>query len=125
MDAARWQRLNELFHGVVGRAAGERRAWLNRSCAGDHSLVAEVERLVRAHERASGFIRTDDSPKAVQALANPGRVEAAPEFPGTERFTVRRTLGVGGMGVVYEVHDRARDQVVALKTLLGAQPAEI
>src|SRR5687768_14043409 len=99
MDADRWQRLNELFHGVVDRAAGERHAWLERSCAGDHSLVAEVERLVRAHERASGFIRSDDSPRAVHVLANRDRVPTPPEFPGTERFTVRRTLGVGGMGV--------------------------
>jgi eukaryotic-like serine/threonine-protein kinase len=125
MDSARWQRLNELFHGAVGRPAEDRRAWLDRAGAGDRSLVAEVERLVRAHERASGFIGTDDSPRAVRWLAEQTRAPAAPEFPGTQRFTVRRTLGVGGMGAVYEVHDRARDQIVALKTLLRADPAEI
>ncbi|MCK6550111.1 protein kinase, partial [Myxococcota bacterium] len=39
------------------------------------------------------------------------------EFTGTERFEVRRRLGSGGMGVVYEVFDRVRASVVALKTL--------
>jgi serine/threonine protein kinase len=124
MDAARWERLNELFHGAVGRDPEARAAWLDRTCAQDPTLRAEVERLVRAHERASGFIGSGDSPMAVRWLARTGRLAAPPSFPGTRRFTVRRTLGVGGMGVVYEVHDRDRDEVVALKTLLAAQPAE-
>jgi eukaryotic-like serine/threonine-protein kinase len=39
------------------------------------------------------------------------------EFPGTERFTVRRRLGAGAFGVVYEAFDRDRGASVALKTL--------
>jgi hypothetical protein len=33
-----------------------------------------------------------------------------------ERFEVRRRIGVGGMGVVYEVYDRRVDALLALKT---------
>ena len=39
------------------------------------------------------------------------------DFVGTERFSIVRRIGAGGMGVVYEAHDRERDARLALKTL--------
>jgi hypothetical protein len=41
-------------------------------------------------------------------------------FAGTERFAVRRKLGAGGFGVVYEVFDQEEGATLALKTLHGA-----
>jgi serine/threonine protein kinase/tetratricopeptide (TPR) repeat protein len=48
--------------------------------------------------------------------------ETGDDFAGTERFEVRRRLGAGGMGVVYEAYDRERNTVVALKTLRSFKP---
>jgi len=50
---------------------------------------------------------------------------SALDFTGTERFEVRRRLGAGAFGAVYEVYDRVRDERVALKTLLHLEPADI
>ena len=47
------------------------------------------------------------------------------DFLGTARFRIRRRLGSGGMGVVYEAHDLETDKVVALKTLTRAEASHI
>jgi len=39
------------------------------------------------------------------------------DFTGTDRFTIVRRIGAGGMGIVYEAYDKERDVRVALKTL--------
>ena len=48
------------------------------------------------------------------------RSPAEEPFAGTARFQLRRRLGAGAFGVVYEAYDRERSSVVALKTLRRA-----
>jgi hypothetical protein len=50
-------------------------------------------------------------------MSTPKRsVAPAAAFPGTARFEIRRVIGEGGMGIVYEAFDHDRQMLVALKT---------
>src|SRR5262249_53537862 len=49
----------------------------------------------------------------------------AGEFRGPQRFVVRRRVGSGGMGVVYEAYDVERDMRVAIKTIRDAEASTL
>ena len=54
-----------------------------------------------------------------------GLTEARGAFAGSRRFELIRKLGAGGMGIVYEAHDRVRNARVALKTLLSLEGPQL
>jgi non-specific serine/threonine protein kinase/serine/threonine-protein kinase len=117
MDPDRWQRMNDLFHAAVERDSRERAAYLAEACAGDGSLLADLQRLVHAHERAAAIIGTSvfehtsgrpaglDEPSAVGRQLGP--------------YKIVREIGRGGMGTVYlaERADHQYAKRVAIKLI--------
>ena len=53
-----------------------------------------------------------------------GNAESS-SWQGTSRYEVLRFIGRGGMGAVYEAHDRERNRRVAVKTLLRYDPGAL
>ncbi|HEY3835304.1 MAG TPA: serine/threonine-protein kinase, partial [Bryobacteraceae bacterium] len=112
-DAARWERIQELFHAASEMSPGERGLYLGGACADDPSLRSEVEALL-------------DSPAAADDLLAPIRDESALVFnlPAGPRdgdrvgpYRIVRQIGSGGMGAVYGAvrSDGQYQQQVAIK----------
>ncbi len=74
----------------------------------------------------AGESRPSEEMRPVQAsITHPNRDEGPFEWKGTDRYEVLSCLGHGGMGVVYEVFDRERRRLVALKTIFRFSPGAL
>lgn len=114
MTQARYENLKRVFHGAVDLPPDQRAEFVARECGSDATLRAEVENLLREHDAAEGFL---DHPVRVTAVPD-GPLEA----PGAESlrfasYSVLRTLGRGGMGVVYLAQQDGTERTVALKVI--------
>ena len=61
--------IERLYHEARERDSSERSAFLDRACAGDESLRAEVESLLVWREQASGFLEVSEPGAATSASA--------------------------------------------------------
>jgi serine/threonine protein kinase/Tfp pilus assembly protein PilF len=113
MNDERAQRIRDLFGRAASLAGDERDRVLERECAGDPELRADVESLL-ARSPA-----TRDLP--VLPVVVPPR-DPVPDAASVEvqGYRVIRVIGAGGMGIVYEAEQRSPRRRVALKILRAA-----
>lgn len=119
----RSRRINALYRRALECTPQECAVFLDKACAGDAKLRAEVEALL-----AEDVTRTTvhDDPAAflsgqTTAVSDPARRSPDSDIANT-RFRVIRRIGEGGMGIVFEVWDEERGVRTALKTLTGFHP---
>jgi len=70
MQPERWNEVEHLCHEALEREEGQRAAFLQSACAGDDSLLREVQSLLAHQKQAEHFIETPALEQAAMALAN-------------------------------------------------------
>lgn len=92
--------------------AEERTTFLQAACPQDSDLFDEVSEIVEWEERMGDFMR--DPLIELIDLEGLDRPFSAGQLIA-DRFEIRREVGDGGMGVVYEAFDRERKERIAIK----------
>lgn len=77
MKEERWRQIDQIFNEAVKREPNERKAFLDRECAGDSSFRKEIETLIRSHDAAGSFLE-NQLPGATAVTADRA-VEQLPE----------------------------------------------
>jgi len=103
------ERVMALVTAALDKTAAEREPYLRFACAGNDELYREAAEAVTCVERMGRFML---HPMVV--LEDPAR-SLRPGQIVSDRFEITRKIGEGGMGIVYEAHDRKRDHRIALK----------
>ncbi|MHC4089048.1 MAG: serine/threonine protein kinase [Planctomycetota bacterium] len=106
----RWQHIEELFHAALKMPVSERSAYLSSACE-DARIRTEVDRLLKAHARADGFLRT----APVQDRNTPDELAMVGRRVGPYRLV--EYVARGGMGAVYRAQraDEEFEHQVAIK----------
>ena len=123
MTPAQWQRIQEVFDAALLLEGPALEAYLDESCVDDPELREEVSSLLRAA----------GEPGPLEIIGARLAAPMAPAFPDDPKegtrigpYRVLRTIGHGGMGVVYlaERADGQFEQQVALKVVRRGMGAE-
>ena len=104
-----WQEVQRLVDGALDLPPEARGTFLDRACGSDGTLRSEAARLLDACERAAVAGGLFDTPAVGQAS---GLLSAL-----SDRYTMGRELGRGGMATVYLARDLRHDRDVAVKVL--------
>jgi serine/threonine-protein kinase len=115
MDAARWERLQALFHDAVDRPPAERLSFLRGACADDPAMIEEVLAAIAEDEHGESLLDQGVEYAAERMIAaSPERLrEIGP-------YRLIRTIGEGGMGVVFLAERTDLGTSAAVKILRDA-----
>src|SRR5207247_3256030 len=99
MDAARWERIQALFHEVADLPEPAQRASLEAQCAEDPTLMTEVLSLLEEDARGDSLLDRDAAHVAAEVLDEGIPPDLLDHTLGP--YQLKEALGHGGMGVVY------------------------
>jgi eukaryotic-like serine/threonine-protein kinase len=118
MDSSRWQKVQSLFHEAADLPESEQRSFLEAQCSDDSALVSEVLILLQEDSRGGSMLDRDIAHVAHQVFND--ATSNAPPFKEFGPYRIIKTLGEGGMGVVYLAEREDLGSQVAIKVLRDA-----
>jgi serine/threonine protein kinase/tetratricopeptide (TPR) repeat protein len=119
-----WERAKEIFDVASDLPASARESYLIEACGTDDVLFRELISLLNQHDQAGSFLRASSVGSEIANTTKPPEPFIASGQCLAERFRIRRFIGSGGMGEVYEAVDLRVSQVIALKLLRPALLSE-
>ena len=122
MTPQQWEEVKEHFYEALKLPADARQLYLAQTCSSE-IVRLEAKRLLVEHSRAHGFL--SQAAMAPSSVFTGELVGVREDFPETARFKYVDRLGAGTFGVVYQVFDRDRNSVVALKKLQRFSPDQL
>jgi serine/threonine-protein kinase len=117
-DRHRWARLEELFDQALELPTDQRESFLARTAADDPELMAQVRRMLQAHDR-TGVLDHRVAPLADEDLrARLSRALA-------DQYVLDELLGSGGMSSVFRARELKHDRTIVIKVLQPGLAAAI
>lgn len=113
MDRARWERIQNVFHGAVDLPPAAQRQFVNDACDGDEDLVAAVLALFGEDARRTSILDHGVADVARQILTD----TTFTPFTQIGRYAITQPIGEGGMGVVYLAEREDLGSRAAIKVL--------
>jgi tetratricopeptide (TPR) repeat protein/TolB-like protein/predicted Ser/Thr protein kinase len=114
-------RLQDLFHQAHPLSGAARGVYLDRMCAGEPELRADLGALLGAHDEAGSFLESPVVETAITWERSPrppaAAVERSLEGQVLAHYRLEERLAAGGMGVVYRASDIALGRQAAIKVL--------
>ncbi|HKQ77711.1 MAG TPA: protein kinase [Blastocatellia bacterium] len=121
MNPERWRQIGQIYHTASESELEARAAFLDGACGGDDELRREVESLLRAREKADGFIAGKAAGMA-DLVIDMAAEQQTTSLVGRSlaHYQALSLIGAGGMGEVYLAEDTRLGRKVALKLLPAA-----
>jgi serine/threonine protein kinase len=107
--------IEEVFHQAISYDRQDRRAYMDRACAGDAVMLREVESLVTAYDSDTRLL--DDGAVSLAMRVIGARPDDSMVGREVGVYKILSCLGRGGMGTVYLAEDLRLNRKVALKFL--------
>ena len=145
VPSPRQRAIQDIVRAALQADPADRESFVREASSGDPGLADEALQMLREllppdqlHLRGSdepdswrSLLRVDprgvapggagDEPTFAAIAGGPVQGGTGDDFSGTARFEIRRRLGAGGFGTVYECYDRQQQSLVAVKVLRRAE----